>query len=434
MIMPNKNLETLAYRLKDMDSLRSLFSELNYDFEDRPVSKDDWSEEQKNTVVESKVIASKNDYLIYYIQTDTDSIRKWKGIAARIIKDNHGLCMICSHNPGGFKWVFSSLSKEFSKSFSETRHVPIELKPDSGVPKTFVEFLEKIRVDQDQTAASIVSKVSDAFDSFAIQIHDELTVNVFEALKILSEGIILDKSNRLDLNEDTLEEIREPTFILLYRIMFVLYAEDRSIFPDSSFYHDNFSLKWLKNKWILRDTAKIKEYDVQKRLNKLFQLIEVGSEGLRYKPKKFFMRSYYGRLFDRKIHSKLEKWKIPNENLLKAIGLLTRTHDKKRNYFFLDYSALETRHLGAIYEHLLEFHLTVKNHRVADLPNPKERKATGSYYTPKYIVDYIVENTVGPLIDDIIKNIGIPATRLTKYSISTYLILPWARATFWLVP
>jgi len=30
-----------------------------------------------------------------------------------------------------------------------------------------------------------------------------------------------------------------------------------------------------------------------------------------------------------------------------------------------------------------------------------ERKATGSYYTPEYVVEYIVEETVGPLVDDI---------------------------------
>ena len=34
------------------------------------------------------------------------------------------------------------------------------------------------------------------------------------------------------------------------------------------------------------------------------------------------------------------------------------------------------------------------------LENDKsERKATGSYYTPDYIVKYIVEHTVGPVLD-----------------------------------
>ena len=396
-------LETLAYRLKDLDTLRALLSELNFDFEDKPVSKDGWTDEQKRLVKESKIIAVKKDYRICYIRTDTDSIGQWKEIASKIIKANNGFAMVCSHNPGGFKWVFSSLAKEFSRSFSETRHVPINIRPDVGVPKTFVEFLERIRVRDDATASSIVSQMSDAFDSFAVQIHDELTVNVFDALKTLSEGIITDKSNGLTLEERTLEEIREPTFILLYRIMFVLYAEDRSIFPGGEFYYDNFSLKWIKEEWILKDNAKIGKGEVYERLKKLFRLIEVGSEDLDYDREEFYMCSYYGRLFDRRVHSQIEKWNIPNKNLLEAISLLTRTRDKKGNYFFLDYAALETRHLGAIYEHLLEFHLTAADGKIADLPNSKERKSTGSYYTPKYIVDYIVKNTIGPLIDEIEK-------------------------------
>ena len=35
-----------------------------------------------------------------------------------------------------------------------------------------------------------------------------------------------------------------------------------------------------------------------------------------------------------------------------------------------------------------------------------ERKATGSYYTPTYIVDYIVEHTVGPLVDEAAKAVA----------------------------
>ncbi|MDZ7745274.1 MAG: hypothetical protein U5K28_01630 [Halobacteriales archaeon] len=30
-----------------------------------------------------------------------------------------------------------------------------------------------------------------------------------------------------------------------------------------------------------------------------------------------------------------------------------------------------------------------------------ERKATGAYYTPDYVVTYIVEETVGPLVEEI---------------------------------
>ena len=76
------------------------------------------------------------------------------------------------------------------------------------------------------------------------------------------------------------------------------------------------------------------------------------------------MRSYYGRIFDRKINHRLEEWNIPNSNFLETLSLLTRTKDKQGNYFFLDYSALDTRHLGSIYENLLEFHLDVKGKKI----------------------------------------------------------------------
>ena len=315
--------------------------------------------------------------------------------------------MICSHNPEGFKWIFSSLSKEFSKSFSETRHVPIDIKPDIGIPRNFVDFLSGIRTatSESESASSILNKMSEAFDAFAVQLHNELTINVFEALKILSEGIILDKSNGMALDEQTLEDIREPVFILLYRLIFILYAEDRSIFPiDNGTYYEEFSIKWLKKHRLL-NPSKTKEYSVLDRLSKLFKLVELGSDDLGYDPDIFSMKSYYGRLFDRKIHADLDQWKIKNSYLLDAIGLLTRTRDKKGNSFFLDYSALETRHLGSVYEHLLEYHLTIKNKKISDLPDAKDRKSSGSYYTPQNIVDHVVENTVGPLIDDIIKNI-----------------------------
>ena len=322
--MVDKKLETLAYRLRDLSTLRNLFSELNFDFEDKPVNKDNWNDEQKKIVLEAKIIASKDDYQIYYIQTKTDSLKEWKGVSSKIIKDNNGLCMICSHNPSGFKWVFSSLSKDFSKSFSETRHVPIDINPDIGVPNTFVEFLEKIKVEKNSTSTSIASQISDAFDSFAVKIHDELTVNVFEALKVLSEGIVGDKNNNLPLTDEILEEIREPIFILLYRIIFILYAEDRGIFSvDNKIYQDEFSLKWIKEKWLLKsvNTKQLAEYDVEKRVKKLFRLIEIGSEELDYDKEEFFMRSYYGRIFDRKINHKLESWNIPNSNFFRNVKL-----------------------------------------------------------------------------------------------------------------
>ena len=121
------------------------------------------------------------------------------------------------------------------------------------------------------------------------------------------------------------------------------------------------------------------------------------------------MRSYYGRLFDREINNKLEKWKISNSHLIEALKLLTRTNDKG-NYFLLDYEALETRQLGAVYEKLLQYRLETievkdSNNKIRkvikELPKPKERKDTGSVYTPQLIVDFMVKISLEPILKNI---------------------------------
>ncbi|MBA7641061.1 hypothetical protein ES703_48733 [subsurface metagenome] len=56
--------------------------------------------------------------------------------------------------------------------------------------------------------------------------------------------------------------------------------------------------------------------------------------------------------------------------------------------------------LGNVYEQFLGSVITISGaHRADVVPKPEVKKAGGVYYTPAYIVDYIVKNTVGKLIE-----------------------------------
>ncbi|MFZ3065748.1 MAG: N-6 DNA methylase [Nitrospirota bacterium] len=55
--------------------------------------------------------------------------------------------------------------------------------------------------------------------------------------------------------------------------------------------------------------------------------------------------------------------------------------------------------LGSIYERYLGSTIRVTPQRIKVEEKPEVRKAGGVYYTPKYIVEYIVKNTVGKLIE-----------------------------------
>ncbi len=68
------------------------------------------------------------------------------------------------------------------------------------------------------------------------------------------------------------------------------------------------------------------------------------------------------------------------------------------NHYRFDVIKVEL--LGTIYERYLGNVIRLTPQRVKVEEKPEVRKAGGVFYTPKYIVDYIVENTVGNLVRD----------------------------------
>jgi type I restriction-modification system DNA methylase subunit len=63
------------------------------------------------------------------------------------------------------------------------------------------------------------------------------------------------------------------------------------------------------------------------------------------------------------------------------------------------FDAIGVELLGSIYERYLGSTIRVTPQRIKVEEKPEVRKAGGVYYTPKYIVDYIVKNTVGRIIE-----------------------------------
>lgn len=65
-----------------------------------------------------------------------------------------------------------------------------------------------------------------------------------------------------------------------------------------------------------------------------------------------------------------------------------------------EFSVLPVEILGSAYEQFLGKQIRIdKAHRARIEEKPEVRKAGGVYYTPQYIVDYIVKNTVGKLVE-----------------------------------
>ncbi|MBI2647189.1 N-6 DNA methylase, partial [Candidatus Woesearchaeota archaeon] len=103
---------------------------------------------------------------------------------------------------------------------------------------------------------------------------------------------------------------------------------------------------------------------------------------------------YNSKLFTPHLCENLE---IDDEVLSKIINGLFNTSDNTVHY---DFSAIDADVLGNIYEQYLG-HILRKTDKRAKLSEGKaHRKEQGIYYTPTYVVDYIVKNTIGELAKD----------------------------------
>ncbi|MDD4161290.1 MAG: TaqI-like C-terminal specificity domain-containing protein [Methanothrix sp.] len=278
-----------------------------------------------------------------------------------------------------------------------------------------------------------LDRVLEGSVAYAQEIGEDLQENVYRAMKILAEGFFAEAGNGLTLSEATVRVVQENALRLLYRLLFIFYAESRSLLDTNNRYYYELSLQKLKTEVAARldrDEPLLSiRYSYGDGLKNLFCLINDGSESRRIPREEFYIPAYNGGLFDPVKNSFLEEARIGDSFLARAIDLLARSGQGPQKGF-VDYSSLEIRHLGSIYEGLLEYRLRVAQQQMAAvkekgkelwLPTGEagkrkildtaqageiflatdkgERKATGSYYTPDYIVKYIVKNTIEPVVE-----------------------------------
>jgi type I restriction-modification system DNA methylase subunit len=164
--------------------------------------------------------------------------------------------------------------------------------------------------------------------------------------------------NNKDLNEDEINFVVQQT---IDRIIFLRIAEDRGVEPYGT----------------LKET--IKQGDFYKNL---FQQFKQADE------------KYNSGLFDFKKDKISTTIQIDNK-VIKTI--INELYYPESPY---EFSVISVEILGSAYEQFLGKTITIdKAHRAKIEEKPEVRKAGGVYYTPEYVVEYIVKNTIGKLIE-----------------------------------
>ncbi|EMA48131.1 putative restriction/modification enzyme, partial [Halococcus morrhuae DSM 1307] len=289
---------------------------------------------------------------------------------------SHQLKSYLEHTPESISWGILTNGKKWrlygTKDYETETYYEIDLPEllESGSVERFKYFYVLFRpaAFRESAGTTFLETVWSESETAAQELGEDLQDNVFTALRVLGEGFV--ETNDLDIDptdDERLAELKEQSLVLLYRLMFVLYAESRDLIdPEDpnrrSEYEENFSLGVLRQD--IREKVgetpsesaferEFSEYSFSmwNRLERLFSLVDTGNDDLGIPP-------YNGGLFDEDRHDFLREYEVANTYIAEVIYRLSTTATDE-GFVPADYADLDTRHLGTIYEGLLEHEFAV---------------------------------------------------------------------------
>jgi len=257
---------------------------------------------------------------------------------------------------------------------------------------------------------------------------------VDEVLQYICNGFIFDtRKSGEEYSEEERKEIFESAVKLIYRALFLFYAEARRLLPSdpgkadlyrrhsiNALCHEARRFRWGQR----HDTD---QYDLWQHLKGLIAAVNDGDP-------EYGIRGYNGGLFDDEEERFLRDHRLRNDFLARALYLLAYVepcdNDRDREYA-IPYEDLEVRHLGELYENILEYTVVladadrlrrrtrkgveillaagqtkqpgdtyIKKGEVFFGESALERKQTGSYYTPESLVRFLNEKSIAaPLLE-----------------------------------
>jgi hypothetical protein len=214
------------------------------------------------------------------------------------------------------------------------------------------------------------------------------------------------------LDTAALEEVRQGALILLYRLLFVLYAEDRNLLPDETGPYADYSLTKVRTEVADKKSRGSPFSDRMKaywsRLDGVFQAIAHGDDNLAIPP-------YNGGLFDPTAAPILTRVQLSDAVVSEVVFRLSHIDaGDSRPPKYINYRDLSVQQLGAVYERILEHGLKVEDGKVVVAESPSARKSSGSYYTPEELVALIIERAIEPFVAERVSAFTAKANALSR--------------------
>jgi hypothetical protein len=254
--------------------------------------------------------------------------------------------------------------------------------------------------------------------------RDRLAAQVEVALKVLGSGFLEanpDLATRLHSGEVNLTEWFNELLRLIYRLIFLMVAEDRNLLhPDAvspearKLYAEGYSLAALRVQSV-RAASWDKHHDRYEGIKIVFRALANGQPTLGLPA--------LGGLFAAGMLPHLETTRLRNRAFMEALYRLSWLPGKT-GVAPVNWRAMETEELGSVYESLLglqpqlgEDGKTLVFASEAAEQKGNQRKTTGSYYTPDSLVQALLDTALDPVLEKTEAEAVDPVASLLKLTV-----------------
>ena len=280
----------------------------------------------------------------------------------------------------------------------------------------------------DKTGRTDIDYFFDEGKNYAKKIEDDIADKIMKHDGLFVDIIkgIIDFDNNVQYTKQDLEAAKQDALKILYRLWFLAYAEATNLLPVKNSKYAEISLQNIRTKL---DSYNDEDYDCWENVLKIFNGVRNGSP-------EHNLPQYNGHLFA--IKPSIDNSQIKNKFFVHALNELLKQDDE-----IIDYGNFSVRHLGHIFENLMEYSplqsthnllLRINSKGVQEVKTEKEsthsikkgdiylvskkgivdRKTTASYYTPEEIVTFLVEKGLEPIFTERKKHIKNDIKRYNK--------------------
>ena len=287
----------------------------------------------------------------------------------------------------GVRWCFAATGPalrivDARRTYSR-RFVQFDLEPALDDERAFASFWGLLRADAMSGQGSpLLERAVEISEQHRAGVRDSLQEGVHEALGHLVHAFAAARPRKTV----TLDE----PLIVVYRILFLLFAEARGLVPRwHPVYRDAYTIESLRGAVEMLPRPR----GLWETLQAIARLAHRGCRAgtLRVPP-------FNGRLFSPADAPLADTLPLDDAGVRRALLALT-TRPGAGGRERIAYGDLGVEQLGGVYERLLDLAVESPAQSPA-LVRTDRRKATGSFYTPRSLTEYLVRRTLGPLVRD----------------------------------